>query len=149
LNATEMAQVPSTGNNEPHVWITAKSPLTAMLAMAKTAWPSLLTVTACGALVVPNSWSAKVTLVVERVTLGAATPVPVRSMKSGVPYALLAMVIVPLRGPKSAGVKVMLSVQPAPGATVPAQSLAWAKSPLATMLLMANSASPMLASVTA
>jgi len=42
--------------------------------------PEFVTVTTCAALVVPNNWLPKVKLLVESVTLGTSTPVPLNPM---------------------------------------------------------------------
>ncbi len=62
------------------------------------------------------------------------------------------IVIAPVLSPAAVGVKVILTAQLAPAARLllpVGQLLVWAKSPLATMVVMVNSALPLLVSVTA
>ena len=82
---------------------------------------------------------------------GATTPVPVRLMVCGEPGALLTMLMLPVRAPALNGVKVMLTGQPMPTASVAGpigQLLVTAKLPLAVMLVMVSSAVPELPRVT-
>src|SRR5437667_6973514 len=84
-------------------------------------------------------------------TVGAGlvpVPLPVRFTVCGLLLASSAMVIVPVRVPVVVGVKVTLIVQFAPAANVAPQVLLCASSPLAAMLVMFNSAVPMLLRVT-
>ena len=80
-------------------------------------------------------------------------PVPVRLTDCGLPLALSAMVIAPLRVPVAVGVKVTMIVQLPPAATELPQVLFWAKSPpfvpVTAIELIVNCAPPMLVKVTA
>lgn len=64
---------------EPHELVSAKSPVVETLVMIKGEPPMLFKFTDSGVLVVPTTWEEKVRLEVERLTAGAATPVPVSS----------------------------------------------------------------------
>ena len=127
-------------------------PVTARLLMLKAAFPVLLRVAACTALVVPRVWLLKIKLVAVRLTVGPL-PVPVRFTVWGLPVALSVMVTVAVRVPGAVGVKVTLIVQFAPGTTVFAQLLVWPKSPelvpVTVKLVMLKFAVPLLVRVTA
>ncbi len=82
------------------------------------AFPVLLKVMACGALLVVMGWLAKVKLVGDTLAMGAAVPVPVKLMVCGLPAALSAMETEAIRVPVAVGVKVTLRVQFAPAARV-------------------------------
>src|SRR2546427_8218873 len=84
-------------------------------------------------------------------------PIPASDTDCGLPGASSVMVTVAVRAPVAAGVKLMLIVQLAPGATEPAQvgqvlSAAKAKSaacaPVMVMLVRFSGAPPLLVSVT-
>jgi len=77
-----------------------------------------------------------------------SSPVPVRFTVCGLPAALSAIVIVPVQVPPAEGVKVTVTVQFAPAATLAPQVLVWAKSPLATILEIESGALPELVNVT-
>ena len=81
---------------------------------------------------VPKSWLPKSRLVAESTAVGPVA-VPDRLTTFGVLGALLAIVRLPLRAPRSVGVKVTLIVQFAPTATAAPQLFVWAKSTLTTM----------------
>src|SRR2546427_301120 len=76
-----------------------------------------------------------------------AKPIPVRVITGTLPRASLVMVTPPVLKPAVVGLKVTLMVQPAPTATFVPQLFVWAKSPLAAMLVMFNTAVPLLVSV--
>src|SRR2546422_809066 len=76
-----------------------------------------------------------------------AKPIPVRVITGTLPRASLVMATPPVLKPAVVGLKVTLMVQLAPAATLLPQLLAWAKSPLAAMLAMFNTAVPLLVSV--
>jgi hypothetical protein len=99
--------------------------------------PGLLMVTVWAALVVLTGWLAKVSVVGERLTAGA-TPVPVRLTACGLPLALSAMLIAPVRVPVVVGVNVTLIVQTAPPATDVPQVFVWVKSPLVATVVIVN-----------
>jgi hypothetical protein len=87
-----------------------------MLVMLKAAFPVLLRVTFCAALVVPTFWLLNVRLVGERL-VPAAAPVPVTLTVCGLPAALSEMLTVAVRVPVTVGVNVTLIVQLPPAAT--------------------------------
>src|SRR2546427_1397287 len=95
-----------------------KSPLGAtMVRMVNVALPVLVSVTVCGALIVPSGWLANVRLTGDRFTAGPVSmALPVRLIFCGLSAALSAMVIVPVRRPGIVGVKATLMVQLAPAA---------------------------------
>ncbi len=103
-------------------------PVTVTLVISKAAFPVLVRVTACTALVVPSVWLGKVRLVVVRLTAGPP-PVPVRLTVWGLPVALSLTFNMAVRVPGAAGVKVTVIMQLAPAATVLPQLLVWPKSP--------------------
>jgi hypothetical protein len=82
--------------------------------------PVLVTVTLFGALVAPTSCAPNETeLAIDNWPgLALATPLPITSIACGLPTPLLVTVIVPLRAPAAAGVKVRLIVQVAPALMV-------------------------------
>src|SRR2546427_30905 len=94
-------------------------PARAMLVMLRVAVPLLVRVTVCAGLVVLRRWSPKARLVGAKVTAGAM-PIPASDTDCGLPGASSVMVTVAVRAPVAAGVKLMLIVQLAPGATEPA-----------------------------
>jgi hypothetical protein len=74
---------------------------------------------------------------------------PVKATVCVLLTALSVMVMVPVRVPVAVGVKVTVILQFVPAATgEPTQVLVWAKSPLATMLLMVRAMLPVLLTVT-
>jgi len=81
--------------------------------MASAAFPVLLSVIGCEALVVPTVWELKVRLVGESNTTGAlgSTPTPVSGTICGLPAASSVMMSVSFAVPGDEGVKVMLIVQ--------------------------------------
>src|SRR5207302_5184208 len=81
--------------------------------------PLLVRVTVCTGLVVLRRWSPKARLVGAKVTAGTM-PVPASDTDCGLPGASSVMVTVAVRAPVAAGVKLMLIVQLAPGASEPA-----------------------------
>jgi len=91
-------------------------PVTAKLAMFKAAFPWLVRVTGCTALVVPRVWLLKIRLVAVRLTAGAL-PVPARFTVCGLNVALSVMATAAVRVPEAPGVKVTLIAQVPPAAT--------------------------------
>src|SRR3989441_225133 len=87
-----------------------------MLVMLREAVPVLDRGTVCTGLVVMRSWASKARLVGAKVPAGAI-PVPASDTDCGLPGASSVMVTVAVRAPVAAGVKLMLIVQLAPGAT--------------------------------
>ncbi len=158
VNVTLMLQLPLTPRVEGlsgQLLVWAKSPLLvpviATPLMVKGAVPELVSVTVCGALVVPTDTLPKFRLVVDRLTRGAV-PVPVRLTVWGLPLALSLIDRVALRVPAAVGVKVTLMAQFAPAATLDPQVFVCEKSPglvpPIAMLLIANAPVPVFASVT-
>ena len=76
------------------------------------------------------------------IVCGIKTPVPLKLTLCGLPTASLTTVIVPVRVPLAVGVKVILMVQLAAGASVMPQVVVLAKSPLATMLVIVSGPVP-------
>jgi hypothetical protein len=77
-----------------------------------------------------------------------SSPVPVSVTVCGLPSALSVMVTAPVLSPPAVGLKVTLSPQLAPAATLEPQLLVWEESPLAEMLAMLRVALPVLVRVT-
>ena len=96
----------------------------------------------------PTACAGKVKEAGERLTTGAATPVPVRLTVWVAGLALSVMVTAPVRVPVAVGLKVTLRVQLALAARLEPQVLVWEKSPLAVMLIMLRVALPVLLRVT-
>ena len=96
----------------------------------------------------PTACAGKVKEAGERLTTGAATPVPVRLTVWVAGLALSVMVKAPVLVPVAVGLKVTLSVQLALAARLEPQVLVWEKSPLAVMLVMLRVALPVLLRVT-
>ena len=78
--------------------------------MLNAAFPVLLRVTLCAALVVPTFWLLNVRLVGETLA-PAAAPVPVRLTVCGLPAALSEILTVAVRVPDAVGVNFTLIVQ--------------------------------------
>src|SRR2546426_837470 len=130
-------------------------PARAMLVMLRVAVPLLVRVTVCAGLVVLRRWVPKARLVGAKVTAGTM-PIPASAPDCGLPGASSVMVTVAVRAPVAAGVKLMLIVQLAPGATEPApvgQVLPAAKAksaacaPVMVMLVRFSGVPPLLVSV--
>jgi hypothetical protein len=81
--------------------------------MPSAALPVLVSVTDCDPLVVFNVWLPKVRLEPDKLTVGAATvvPVPLSVKECGLPAALSVMVTDADRAPVAVGLKVTLIVQ--------------------------------------
>jgi len=95
VKVTLMAQLAPGANPAPQVLSCAKSPVTVIPAIVKAAVPVLLIVIVCGALVDPSAWLVNVKLVDDRLTTGAAAPVPERVTVCGLFAALSVMTTVP------------------------------------------------------
>src|SRR2546428_5724970 len=130
-------------------------PARTMLVMLRVAVPLLVRVTVCTGLVVLRRWSPKARLVGVKAADGVM-PLPVSGAEWGLPGASSVMVTVAVRAPVAAGVKLMLIVQLAPGATEPApvgQVLPAAKAksaacaPVMVMLVRFSGVPPLLVSV--
>jgi hypothetical protein len=119
--------------------------VTAMLDMARTKLPVLLSVTDCGALEEPASTPVNVSVVGVRETL---EPSPVKLTACGLPLALSVMVRAPVSVPVEVGVKVTLIVQAPLALMLVPHVLVEEKSPLATMLVKVSVALPELVTVT-
>jgi hypothetical protein len=152
-NVTLMMQLVATARVEEQVFVWAKSPVTAMLAIFSVAVPLLLRVTFFAALVVVSLTEPQMSEVDESEATGPI-PVPDRETEGAVPPALVFTVTLPVRAPRAVGVKVTLMVQEAFVASVldpVGQLLNWAKSPtlvpLSAMLLMLSGAAPVLVTV--
>jgi hypothetical protein len=76
-----------------------------------------------------------------------SVPFPLKETTCGLPEALSLMVTVPVRVPIVVGVKLTVIAQLALTASDVPQVLVWAKSPLATMLVIVSVAVPVLVSV--
>jgi hypothetical protein len=87
-----------------------------MLVMLKLAFPVLVRVTVCAALVTPTGWLPKVRAEAVRLTT-EVVPVPVRFTACGLPAALSVMLTAAVRLPEAAGVNFTLIVQLPPAAT--------------------------------
>src|SRR5271170_3514385 len=99
-----------------------------MLAMAKLAFPELVRVTDCAALVLSRFWFPKAMLAAERLADGPL-PVPVRATVCGLPVRLSAMLTEAVRVPATVGTKATEIVQLAATAREAPQVLVWIKSP--------------------
>src|SRR5712692_6652619 len=133
------------------------APVMVMLVRFSGAPPLLVRVTVCAGLVVPTRWLPKGLLVAESVAVGGVTPVPVSDTDCGLSAASSVMFAVAARAPVTAGVKLTLIVQLAPGPTEPApvgQVLPAAKAksaacaPVMVMLVRLRGAPPLLVRVT-
>src|SRR5579863_4918975 len=118
LNVTLIEQVPLFAATElPQVFVCAKSPLfapvTAMLVIPSAALPVLVSVTDSDPLVEFNVWLPNVRLEPDRLTVGAATvvPVPLSVKVCGLPAALSVMVTAADRAPVAVGLNVTLIAQ--------------------------------------
>ena len=103
---TLMKQLAPDGKLEGQLLDCTASPPFTMPEMVSNAVPPLLSVTTCGGLVVPTTWPEKVRLEVESPMPGAPVmPTPDNAILCGLPAALSAMVMLPLRGPTAVGRK--------------------------------------------
>ena len=106
VNVTLIVQVPFAATELPQVLVAAKSPgsvpAVPILVTVKLAFPVLVRVTACAALVVPRFWFVKVRVPVERLTVGPL-PVPVRATVCGLPARLSAILTEAVRLPRVVG----------------------------------------------
>jgi hypothetical protein len=117
------------------VWATA--PLTVMLAMLSAAVPVLVNVTVCGRLVVPAACAGKFSWLADKEAIGVdAVPKPANLTVSGLFWVLPVTVIEPLWSPADVGLKVTVTVQLFPGASVAPHVLVSEKGPLAAMPAM-------------
>jgi hypothetical protein len=151
VKVTEMAHVAPVATLLPHVCVSAKSPDVLMDVMESAAVPEFVSVMVCATLVEPSVCEAKVRLVGESVTAGAATaggvPVPLKATVCGESPALSVIVSVPVRLPAAVGVKVTEMVHVAPVATLLSHVCGSAKSPDALIDVIASAAVPEFVSV--
>lgn len=142
-----MAQLAAAARLEGQLLVSAKSPVTVVPVRVSGALPVLVKVTASGELVVPTLWPANVRVAGDRLTLGAASPAPASGTFWELPGALSVMVKAPVRVPDAVGEKLTLMTQETLGASVGAQLLVSAKSPLVAILVINKGAVPMFPSV--
>lgn len=139
----------------PHVVDLAKSPLMLMPLMLRISPPALVSVNVRALLAPmlvllkklpkPDGGVAPIEPVRDAT---APCPDPLRLIVCGLPGALLVMVSVPVRAPVAVGLKLTFSAQnPATPKPLP-QLFVTEKSPVVTMLLMANAAVPVLVKLT-
>jgi hypothetical protein len=107
-----------------------------------------VSVTVCAGLLVSTAWLANVSDVGDKLTAGAPEPVPVRLTVCGLPAALSAMLMLPVKVPVVVGVNVTLIVQAAPAATDDPQVFVSPKFVLAVIDVMLNATLPVLVNVT-
>jgi hypothetical protein len=152
LNVTLIVQVAPAATLPSQLFVCAKSdvfvPANAMLLIVSAEFPVLVSVTALAALVVFTIWFPNASDVGDRLTVGAAVPVPDKLTVWGLPAALSTIVTVPVRVPATVGENVTLIVQLPPGATLAPQVLLCAKSPDAAWLVIDSGPVPVLVSVT-
>lgn len=113
-----MVQVAPTATVVPQLLVCVKSPLAAMEEMFNGAVPGLFKNTCCSALTLPTSWEVNVRLAGEKLIAGAVTPMPVNAIVCGLPVALSASTIEPLRAPAAVGLNLMPIEQVAAAASV-------------------------------
>ena len=126
-------------------------PPRAIAEMTRSAVPVFWTVTVFAALVVPWSWSAKVTLAGVTLMVGA-TPVPVRGTLRGLPAVLSVIESDADLAPVVVGEKTTFTVVDPPGETVMGRVAALklkaaASGPMMARLLMTRSAVPVFVKV--
>lgn len=131
VNVTLIEQLLPAATELPQVLVCAKSPGSApvvlILLIVKLAFPMLVRVTDCAALVVLRFWLAKVREPLERLAVGAL-PVPVKATASGLLWRLSAMLIVAVRVPEAVGVNFAIIVQLALTPNELGQLFVWEKS---------------------
>jgi len=144
------------GNTAPtHVLVMLKSPASVPLTLTaetfSVAVPVLFSVTDRAALATPTLVFEKATLVPDRLTIGAETPVPVRDDVCVPPGASSVTVSVPLSDPAASGVNFTWIVHEAADASVAPQLVVSAKSlpfvPLKLIPLMLTASAVWLVSV--
>jgi hypothetical protein len=139
VKVTPTLQVSPEPTFDPQVLLaTAKSPVAIGVETVREVFRWFVSVTVCGALVVPSSWLAKTKTAGETVT--GEAPVPVRLTVWGLLAALSLKVSVPVRAPMAVGENVTATEHVAPAATLVPQGLLTiamleiAKSPVVRML---------------
>ena len=150
-NVTEIWQLPPMANVVPQVFVCAKSPEAEIPVMFSGAFPMLVRVEVCAALVAPTVSEANVSVVGLRLTAGP-TAVPTNSTDCGLPGSVPLIAILAILDPPAVGVNVTLTVQLPPGAREAPQLCVSVKSELsvpATLIpLMFNPEFPVLISMT-
>jgi len=147
VNLTLILQLDPAVSDEPHVVVSEKSPLTAMLVIFRAAVPVFFNVPLCDALVVPTTCAANVKLVVDRLTMGTV-PVPFRLTMCGLPAASSVIVTAPVRIPVAVGVNLTLILQLDPAVSDEPHVVVSEKSPLTAMLVIFSAAVPVFFNVT-
>lgn len=138
---TEMEQLAPAAILFAQLFVSAKSPLIAIVEICSAAFPALLNVIAWAALLFPVNWPEKFKLEGENASAGPM-PVPVTGTFSGVLRALFVNTTVPVRLSGAVGVKVTSIVQFAPTATVAPQPFDSEKSPVVVILLKFKGTDP-------
>ena len=111
VNVTWTTQCAAGASVAGQLFVCAKSPLLIVMElMERGPVPLLVSVTFCGALLVPTFCPRKVKLEGERLAPGVV-PVPLRLTECGLPAPLSFTVTEPLRDPVVEGVKVTLMLQ--------------------------------------
>jgi hypothetical protein len=133
VKVTEMRQFDPAATEPAQLFEAAKSdafaPPMAMLAMVNAAVPELLRVMVCAPLAVATFWLGKTTVLGATAAAGTPAPVPVKFTVCVVPDTLLALsviVIIAVRVPVAAGVKVTEMAQLEPAAKLSPQLFVWA-----------------------
>lgn len=150
VKVTLIVQLALAATLEPHVFVSAKSPLAAMPLIVNAALPVFVRVMLCAELVVACTWPANISLVAETPTIGPR-PVPLRLTICGLSEALSVSVTIPVKVPLLAGEKIALMVHVEPGFRVAGETgqvLLWAKLLLATMPRMVRFAPPVFVTAT-
>jgi hypothetical protein len=152
LNVTLIVQLLPAARFVPQAFVSAKSPLAAMLVMDRAALPVLVRVTVWPGEVVPENWAANVRLSGDRLTAGPK-PVALRLTDCGLPGALSVKERLPEAAPSVVGVKVTATVQDPDAATgleieqvVPAGAMA--NGPVTPMTVKVRLALPVFVTVT-
>jgi hypothetical protein len=148
LKVTEILQLDPAVTLPPQVFVSPKSPATAMDITLRVECPELFSVTVCAALVVPIACEAKLKLAGASAAVAGVIPVPVNETACGDPAALSVTDSVPVREPLAVGLKVTEIPQFAPAASVAPQLVVAAKSPEAAIDETASADDPLFVSVT-
>jgi hypothetical protein len=127
VNVTLTLHAPPGASEPPHVLDSAKSPAfppaTAIFVMVSAAFPILVSMTDCDALVVPTAVEGNVIRAGDSCRKGPFTPVPVSGITCGLACVVSVRVSVPLLAPRAAGANVTLMVQFCPGKSLVMQLL--------------------------
>jgi hypothetical protein len=137
LKITLIAQLRPAARVCPQVLVWLKSPglvpVIVMLEMFNVALPLLVMVIGCEGLELPTSWLLNVRLAGARLMAGALMPVPLRGTLCGLPIALSATAMAPIRVPVVVGLKATKMLQLARAARPLPQVSVSEKSPLTVM----------------